>query len=81
MRCVDDCPVNGSGIKFYTLVENIFMPAKKKILPKEETHNGYNEKNPAQPQGAFEPDNKTTSEKAPVKTPRTRVTRALAKKI
>lgn len=34
---------------------------KKDMKPTEnnETHKGYNEKNPAQPQGAFTPDSKT----------------------
>jgi len=39
------------------------MAAKKKLITELEIHSGYNEKNPTQPHGAFEPDNKTKGEK------------------
>lgn len=55
------------------------MPSPKKNAPQQETHSGYNEKNPAQPQGAFTPDNTTSSENS-IKEKVTRGKKASAKK-
>ena len=42
-----------------TITKSKEDPKPLKPKAKDQVHSGYNEKNPAQPQGAFTPDSKT----------------------